>query len=195
SAGNPCRPRAEVAFEATLLRRLLKAPRSVGGERIAGPAREQHGSRTIAQPSTSERSFVRLRSGARSGVAILVCRSLGLWQKRCLRGDSMQWRKVVANVGAGLCAGSLMAVVVWANWPQWRGPNLNGSTQTAHDLPVTWSESQNVLWRTKLPSWSAATPIVWRDTIFVTSAEEGFVPLRGGTKPGQGTPDKIFLIA
>jgi outer membrane protein assembly factor BamB len=84
---------------------------------------------------------------------------------------------------------------LWANWPQWRGPNSNGSTGTARDLPVTWSESQNVLWRTKLPSWSAATPIVWRDTIFVTSAEEGFTPLRGGARPGQTTPDKVFLLA
>src|SRR5262245_66320025 len=107
----------------------------------------------------------------------------------------MQRRKDLANVGAGLFAGSLIAVVVWANCPQWRGPNLNGSTQTAHDLPVTWTESQNVLWRTKLPSWSAATPIIWQDTVFVTSAEEGFVALRSGTKPGQSTPDKVFLLA
>src|SRR6266550_1510343 len=56
------------------------------------------------------------------------------------------------------------------NWPQWRGPLLNGSTTTAKNLPVHWTETENVIWRTKLPSWSAATPIVWGDTIFVTSA-------------------------
>src|SRR6266481_4635020 len=77
------------------------------------------------------------------------------------------------------------------NWPQWRGPLLNGSTTTAKNLPVHWTETENVIWRTKLPSWSAATPIVWGDTIFVTSAEAGFQstetvkgvlddPVRGG---------------
>ena len=37
-------------------------------------------------------------------------------------------------------------------------------------------------WRAKLPSWSAATPIIWGDMIFVTSAEEGFFPW--GSKRG-----------
>lgn len=84
-----------------------------------------------------------------------------------------------------------------ANWPQWRGPNSDGSTRTAHDLPVNWSQTQNVLWRTRLPSWSAATPIVWRDTIFVTSAEEGFTPLDRGQRgaTNRPVPDKIFLVA
>jgi outer membrane protein assembly factor BamB len=48
-----------------------------------------------------------------------------------------------------------------------------------------------------LPSWSAATPIVWTDTIFITSAEEGFTPLDRGRRaaPDQAVPDKIFLFA
>jgi len=84
-----------------------------------------------------------------------------------------------------------------ANWPQWRGPNSNGTAPTAHNLPVNWTQTENVLWRTKMPSWSAATPIVWNDTVFVTSAEEGFLRLgeRGGGGPGNRNPDKIFLIA
>ena len=54
-----------------------------------------------------------------------------------------------------------------------------------------------MLWRTKTPSWSAATPIVWNDTIFVTSAEEGFLRLgeRGEAGPDKRNPDKIYLIA
>lgn len=69
---------------------------------------------------------------------------------------------------------ALFAAEPAENWPQWRGPHLNGSSTTAKDLPVSWSETENVVWRTKLPSWSAATPVIWEDTIFVTSAEEGF---------------------
>ncbi len=60
------------------------------------------------------------------------------------------------------------------NWPQWRGPHLNGTSTAARGLPVSWSETENIVWRTKLPSWSAATPVVWEDTVFVTSAQEGF---------------------
>jgi hypothetical protein len=82
---------------------------------------------------------------------------------------------------------------VFGNWPQWRGPNSNGTAPGAKNLPVTWTQTENVLWRTKMPSWSAATPIIWNDTIFVTSAEEGFVKL--GQRSAGGNPDKIFLIA
>jgi outer membrane protein assembly factor BamB len=94
--------------------------------------------------------------------------------------------------GAGLAAGLLEA-----NWPQWRGPNSNGSTRTAKDLAVTWSQTENVVWRTKLPSWSAATPIIWENTIFVTTAEEGFTPLDRGKRSAspQPPPDKIFLMS
>lgn len=56
------------------------------------------------------------------------------------------------------------------NWPQWRGPNLNGSIDTANP-PLTWSETENIVWKTKLPWWSGSTPIVWGDHIFVTSPE------------------------
>src|ERR1700676_274961 len=64
-------------------------------------------------------------------------------------------------------------------------------------------ETENVLWRTKLPSWSAATPIIWGDTVFVTSAEAGFQstetvkgvlddPVRGGPP---SPLEKILLFA
>ena len=75
------------------------------------------------------------------------------------------------------------------NWPQWRGPHANGTSTTAKDLPVTWSETENVAWRVKLPSWSAATPIIWEDVVLVTSAEEGF------GKRGSGSKDKLLLLA
>ena len=77
-------------------------------------------------------------------------------------------------------------------WPQWRGPLFNGSAPDAKDLPIEWSPTKNVVWKVALPSWSAATPAIWGDTVFVTSAEEGFSSLQGG---GSGSPDKILLLA
>ncbi len=83
-------------------------------------------------------------------------------------------------VAWALLAPALSTAGPFENWPQWRGPHLNGSSTTAHDLPLRWSETENVAWRFKTPSWSAATPIVWEDTIFVTSAEEGFSETSSG---------------
>ncbi|MBU0618089.1 MAG: hypothetical protein KKI02_10265, partial [Planctomycetes bacterium] len=45
------------------------------------------------------------------------------------------------------------------DWPQWRGPTLDG-VSTCTDLPTEWSETKNIVWKVPLPSWSAATPIV-----------------------------------
>jgi outer membrane protein assembly factor BamB len=99
----------------------------------------------------------------------------------------------IANLA--LCCGLTASVLYPANWPQWRGPNLNGSTRDASDLPVTWNETENVLWRAKMPNWSAATPIIWENTVFVTSAEPGFVRLGGGRRGADLGPDKVFLLA
>src|SRR3954452_15036951 len=56
------------------------------------------------------------------------------------------------------------------NWPQWRGPQLNGvSTETG--LPLTWTATSNIAWKLPLPEWSGATPIVWGDSIFLNVAD------------------------
>ncbi len=101
----------------------------------------------------------------------------------------------------GICLAVILIVSgsLLANWPQWRGPNSNGSAPDARDLPVSWSQTENVLWRTATPSWSAATPIVWNDRIFITSAEEGSARLRidpaAGREASQPGRDKVFLLA
>ncbi len=57
------------------------------------------------------------------------------------------------------------------NWPQWRGPFYNGSSEEKN-LPTSWSKTENVLWTCPLPGPSAATPIIWGDTVFVSSTDE-----------------------
>ena len=54
------------------------------------------------------------------------------------------------------------------NWPQWRGPDGNGISDSTN-LPTTWSLEKNIVWKTPLPWWSGGTPVVWGDRIFVTS--------------------------
>jgi outer membrane protein assembly factor BamB len=77
-------------------------------------------------------------------------------------------RMLVALV---LAPGALAQSPVRADWPNWRGPNFNGSSSTARNLPVTFSPTTNVRWATTLPGPSAATPIVIGDRVFVTAAD------------------------
>src|SRR5665213_518933 len=56
------------------------------------------------------------------------------------------------------------------NWPQWRGPFLNGSTTETH-LPDTFSKTENVLWSAVLPGSSSATPVIWDDAVFINSPD------------------------
>ncbi len=58
------------------------------------------------------------------------------------------------------------------NWPQWRGPTLDSRTDCAQ-LPLTWTRNENIVWKTPLPAWSAATPIVFGDRVFVVSPTAG----------------------
>ena len=56
------------------------------------------------------------------------------------------------------------------NWPQWRGPLGNGvSIETG--IPIRWSQTKNVAWRTPLPGPGGATPAVWEDRIFLTATD------------------------
>jgi len=57
------------------------------------------------------------------------------------------------------------------NWPQWRGPSLNG-VSSEKNLPTSWSRDENVIWKLALPSWSGATPIIWGERIFLNVADK-----------------------
>ena len=56
------------------------------------------------------------------------------------------------------------------DWPQWRGPSLNGLS-TEKNLPVHWSTSENVAWKLAMPSKTASTPIIWGNYIFLNVAD------------------------
>lgn len=56
------------------------------------------------------------------------------------------------------------------NWPQWRGPTLNGVSGETN-LPVRWSKTEQIAWKLALPAWSGSTPIVWGERIFLNVAD------------------------
>jgi len=66
---------------------------------------------------------------------------------------------------------ALMVSPVFASdWPQWRGPLLNGST-TETNLKARFRKQTDLLWSTPLPGRSGATPVVWGEAIFVPSPD------------------------
>jgi hypothetical protein len=56
------------------------------------------------------------------------------------------------------------------NWPQWRGPRMDGVSSESK-IPTKWSAKENVLWRLSLPGPAGATPVVWEDRLFLTSVD------------------------
>src|SRR5437868_1300210 len=55
------------------------------------------------------------------------------------------------------------------NWPSWRGPRGDG-TSLEKNIPVHWSTTSNVCWKTEIPGIGHASPVVWGDRLFVVSA-------------------------
>ena len=62
-----------------------------------------------------------------------------------------------------------LVAVAQANWPDWRGPTKDG-VSTAKGLPVTWSESENVAWKTAVHDEGWSSPVIWDDQVWVTTA-------------------------
>lgn len=61
------------------------------------------------------------------------------------------------------------AVANAENWPGFRGPRGDGSSNE-RDLPLRWSQSENIAWKVPIPGRGHASPIVWGDRVFVVSA-------------------------
>jgi outer membrane protein assembly factor BamB len=58
------------------------------------------------------------------------------------------------------------------NWPAWRGPTGQGLCQEKN-IPLKWSDKENVKWKVPLADPGNSTPVVWGDKIFLTQANKG----------------------
>ncbi len=54
-------------------------------------------------------------------------------------------------------------------WGSWRGPVGTGIAPHGNP-PTTWSEDENIRWKTPIPGSGHSTPVVWGDRIYVTTA-------------------------
>jgi outer membrane protein assembly factor BamB len=65
----------------------------------------------------------------------------------------------------------ICAPLVQADWPDFRGPAADGHT-SATGLPLQWSETKNVVWKTAIHDLGHSTPVVWGDQAWVTTAKK-----------------------
>lgn len=59
------------------------------------------------------------------------------------------------------------------NWPGFRGPSSNGHVLAATP-PTQWSveASKNIRWKTPLTKHGMSSPVVWKDRVFLTGADD-----------------------
>ena len=63
------------------------------------------------------------------------------------------------------------------DWPQFRGPTGQGHA-TEQGLPLEWSESKNVVWKTPVPGFGWSSPVVAGGRVWLTSVTETRDPRR-----------------
>lgn len=66
-------------------------------------------------------------------------------------------------------------ISAYADWPEFRGPTGDGhvaASSTAADLPLKWSETENVRWKTPIPHLGWSTPVVLGGQVWLTTATE-----------------------
>lgn len=71
---------------------------------------------------------------------------------------------VVSAAGIGARAGE--------QWPRFRGPSGQGVTSDTR-LPLTWDAGSGIRWQADIPGDGWSSPIVWEDTVFLTTATDG----------------------
>ncbi|MFN0119880.1 MAG: PQQ-binding-like beta-propeller repeat protein [Blastocatellia bacterium] len=72
---------------------------------------------------------------------------------------------------------SLSLLPIVSDWPEFRGPTGQGHA-TERGLPLRWSETQNIRWKTPIPGKGWSSPVIQGDRIWLTTAEEGGKSLR-----------------
>ena len=55
------------------------------------------------------------------------------------------------------------------NWPNFRGPNGDG-TSIETNLPTRWDSRTNVVWKSPVPGLGHSSPIIWEDKLYITTA-------------------------
>lgn len=102
---------------------------------------------------------------------------MGRWSCAFVVSIAALWTECIAlpeMVNAQPSAGTTTASspkIVEGDWPWWRGPTLDGKSRDAQ-VVTTWSRTDNILWKAKVSGRGHSSPIVCRERIFLTTADE-----------------------
>jgi len=124
----------------------------------------------------------RWTQGARAGVGVLalllvataVVLSLGI--DAALPGSEAELAALLGGEGGEApAAGSDFpsSEELARNWPCFRGPGASGISAYT-DMPTSWDEAsgKNILWKTPVPLPGNNSPVVWKDRVFLSGADE-----------------------
>ncbi len=62
-----------------------------------------------------------------------------------------------------------LPILAGDNWPNLHGPTNNGHSD-ATGLPLTWSETENIVWKTPIHDLGWSSPVIWGSQIWLTTA-------------------------
>lgn len=87
------------------------------------------------------------------------------------------------------------------DWPQFRGISAHGVAE-GFSLPAQWDIAQgtNVLWKAQIPGLGLSSPVVWGDTIFISTSISGKkdaglkVGLYGNVEPVQDDTEHEWRV-
>jgi hypothetical protein len=57
------------------------------------------------------------------------------------------------------------------DWPAWRGPTRDGIAASGQNPPISWSETENILWKVPLPGRGHGSPTVVGDRIYLPTSD------------------------
>lgn len=59
-----------------------------------------------------------------------------------------------------------------SEWARWRGPLGNGIVDASNQIPLKWGDTENVLWKVKVPGRGHSSPLIVDGRIFLTTADQ-----------------------
>ncbi len=74
-----------------------------------------------------------------------------------------------ALLAAALAATSTTLAAGNENWPAFRGADALATADDDPRLPLTWSTTDNIVWKTPIDGLGWSSPVIWGDRIFLTS--------------------------
>ena len=86
----------------------------------------------------------------------------------------------------GLIVSTLLTTASAQDWPQFRGTDSLGIGHASH-LPATWSDTENLAWKTALPGAGSSSPIALNGKLYLT-CYSGY-----GIEGAKGTMDALRL--